>query len=262
MSVYSWQPEENRFRKPVLLQVGRSNKTFLCVVLALPSSSSEENKDCGRRWGGDYTMSVWRNNEKKNRVHKFVWDIHKQFFPPYTYSGHFWVCHSKKKPPLKKLLKTGFNSQTYNIIVISSESCGNIGSTMEGRTSFVMGEGLYNRSVYLRGLVHKGRGEDSCEPAGRSGKKSRRDRNVRGEGGITDGVEREREKRSGVESTWSSHRTGMAVGDKKKYTYKGRYVCIKHYKVKNLTLNNVIVYMCAVNRQICETCIRNGTWWL
>lgn len=114
-------------------------------------------------------------------------------------------------------------------------------------------------------MVHKGRGEDTCEPAGRSGKRSRRDGILRGDGGITDGVERERvRERSGVR-VLEAHRTGHAVRDKKKkhtHLYKGRYECINTIKLKILTLNNVIVYMCAVNRQICEACIRNGTRWL
>jgi len=60
-----------------------------------------------------------------------------------------------KKKKNSSYLKTGFNSHTYKSIVISSESCGNIGSKMEGRTSFVMGEG----PGYRRGLVYKDRGE-------------------------------------------------------------------------------------------------------
>jgi len=68
----------------------------------------------------------------------------------------------KKKSLLKNYLKTGFNSHTHKSIVISSESCGNIGSKMEGRTSFVMGEGPW----YRRGLVYKARGEGTLKPRG------------------------------------------------------------------------------------------------
>ena len=43
-----------------------------------------------------------------------------------------YVAVILKKNPLKKLFKkTGFNSQTYTIILISFESCGNIGFKME-----------------------------------------------------------------------------------------------------------------------------------
>jgi hypothetical protein len=111
-------------------------------------------KGCfGRAGGGGITPCLaWRNTKekKKDRVHKFIWDMHKQFFSPPSRTLDNISEYVTQKIPLKKkdYLKTGFNSQTYKIIVISSESLGNIGPRMEGRASFVMGEGLHNTSSH------------------------------------------------------------------------------------------------------------------
>ena len=117
--------------------------------------------------GGNYTKSLWRNRAGGSALscilHTEYMNITNIFSSRDLDNISEYVAVILKKNPLKKLFKkTGFNSQTYTIILISFESCGNIGFKMEGRTSFVMGEGPW----YRMGLVYKQRGEDTLNPRG------------------------------------------------------------------------------------------------